>query len=434
MAEYQYCRHCILSDNIPGVKLDSDGLCQYCGKNYDLNKMGINERERSKHYLKDVLLAYKGGSSDYDVLVMYSGGKDSTYLLYLMKEYGLRPLAFYAKNPLHPAYAEENVESVCNKLGVDLIKYELSEEIYKHTIKEVVSDPVKYFGEQNPVCVNPACTVCGSFMFAAAYTTAIKKGIKLVVSGSRENQVPAAKRFFYQGVVFKKIFKGGKATDQGYNDFFTQRFLFSLMDKTLARSVPEQHDLDCINYLDKDFPDVFFPLALGIDKTGDMIKKIDDAGIIDRKRLSHFRTNCWALALFDLFSYQRYNCRHSIFSIAQQVRFGGNNDNFFSLWANTHEEKNPANDHCGDDREFTASEVLGICAIEKKYLFHLASTEEVDRESSTVINIYKDLLQFYPGLHFDAFIEYLVAIKKAMQYYADYFFEEKLADLYNERS
>ena len=86
-AEARFCRDCVANDfMIPGLEFDGDGLCPVCQSAEDTKDLRsilpvMNTFPRSKH-------------SRFDVAVFYTGGKDSTYVLYyLSKVLGLRVLA-----------------------------------------------------------------------------------------------------------------------------------------------------------------------------------------------------------------------------------------------------------------------------------------------------------------------------------------------------
>jgi tRNA(Ile)-lysidine synthase TilS/MesJ len=61
-----------------------------------------------------------GRGKKYDVVVGVSGGADSSYLLVLAKELGLRPLAAHFDNTWNSHIAVENIQRVLHGLGVDL--------------------------------------------------------------------------------------------------------------------------------------------------------------------------------------------------------------------------------------------------------------------------------------------------------------------------
>ncbi len=62
----------------------------------------------------------KGKKRDYDCIIGVSGGTDSSYLLYLAKSWGLRPLAVHYDNTWNSATATSNISAVLRTLKIDL--------------------------------------------------------------------------------------------------------------------------------------------------------------------------------------------------------------------------------------------------------------------------------------------------------------------------
>ena len=69
----KYCKKCILSDDFFSVKIEENGLCNYCNEN-------------TANSTKIVDMGIKPSGREYDVVLAYSGGKDSTYTLYLLRK------------------------------------------------------------------------------------------------------------------------------------------------------------------------------------------------------------------------------------------------------------------------------------------------------------------------------------------------------------
>jgi hypothetical protein len=71
-----------------------------------------------------------GRGKKYDVIVGVSGGCDSSYMLYLAKQLGLRPLAAHFDNTWDTTVAVENIQNVLNKLDIDLYTYVVDNKEY----------------------------------------------------------------------------------------------------------------------------------------------------------------------------------------------------------------------------------------------------------------------------------------------------------------
>lgn len=109
-AEARFCRDCIANDfMIPGLEFDGDGLCPVCQSAEDTKDLRsilpvMNTFPRSEH-------------SRFDVAVFYTGGKDSTYVLYyLSKVLGLRVLALTWEIPFMSDCAKRSMENAKERL------------------------------------------------------------------------------------------------------------------------------------------------------------------------------------------------------------------------------------------------------------------------------------------------------------------------------
>jgi len=114
------CIQCILDENFPGISFDETGLCSFCRQAADEQRQQALKQEYAGKFQK--LLEKRRGKGPYDVLMAYSGGKDSTYTLDIFcNTYGLRVLAFTFDNAFISPFAVENISKVTEKLAVDHI-------------------------------------------------------------------------------------------------------------------------------------------------------------------------------------------------------------------------------------------------------------------------------------------------------------------------
>lgn len=105
-----------------GIVFDSAGECNFCKlhdkleRQYPLNDLGKRDFERLIEKIK-----LSGKENKYDCIIGVSGGRDSTYLLYLAKKVlGLRPLTAHFNDGFDNPIAGENIKNAVRKLGVEL--------------------------------------------------------------------------------------------------------------------------------------------------------------------------------------------------------------------------------------------------------------------------------------------------------------------------
>lgn len=128
------CRNCTLNDNIFSVYVNDDGLCNYCqmhSKSHD--SITHSEYAEKEKQLLDAFNKYM--DLPYQVLLAYSGGKDSTYTLYMLrKKYNVSVLTVTFDNGVLTEQCRKNIHEATANLGVDNI-----------TIKPAFSNLAKAF-------------------------------------------------------------------------------------------------------------------------------------------------------------------------------------------------------------------------------------------------------------------------------------------------
>jgi N-acetyl sugar amidotransferase len=119
---YQQCTKCIADSTVPAIKFDEQGVCSLCNFHEKLVSIYPENEEALKNLEKRInQIKKEGKGKKYDCILGLSGGRDSTYLLYLaVKEWGLRPLAVHFNDGFDNPVAGENMLNAVRKLGVEL--------------------------------------------------------------------------------------------------------------------------------------------------------------------------------------------------------------------------------------------------------------------------------------------------------------------------
>ena len=129
----KFCKVCLYPDTKPGLEFDNEGMCSAC-KNNEL-KSTVDWASR-KSQLLEIIEKYKSKTgSRYDCIIPVSGGKDSTYQAYMMKEeFGLHPLLVnFLPRDLVPL-GRKNIENLKN-LGFDYIEFTANPTVYRKLAK-----------------------------------------------------------------------------------------------------------------------------------------------------------------------------------------------------------------------------------------------------------------------------------------------------------
>jgi amino acid adenylation domain-containing protein len=114
-----FCTKCGLPTNFPGTTLDAEGVCNTCLAFESYKKKALRyfqPMDELRDGFEKIKARRKGG---YDCLMLYSGGKHSTYALHQLAGLGLRILAFTLDNGYLSERAKENIRRVVTELGID---------------------------------------------------------------------------------------------------------------------------------------------------------------------------------------------------------------------------------------------------------------------------------------------------------------------------
>ena len=185
------CLRCGLPETFPGIKFNKESHCNYCIY-FDLYK----EREKEiKSILKNefvkVITKVKKEKNKYDCIVAYSGGKDSTFLLYHLKtQFKLNILAHVLDNGFISSKTMENIRRVTKTLDVDykITRPDFADlrELFTFALTEKIPYPKEILSMMSQVCA-----VCIGMVFGTTINLAIKSKTPLMFIGFTPGQYPA---------------------------------------------------------------------------------------------------------------------------------------------------------------------------------------------------------------------------------------------------
>lgn len=113
--DFRRCTRCVLPETMPYIKFDENGVCNYC-----LHYKSRNQ-PRPKEELFELVKPFRRKNGD-DVIVPFSGGRDSSYGLHLIvNELGLRPITYTYDWGMVTDLGRRNVSRMSAKLGVENI-------------------------------------------------------------------------------------------------------------------------------------------------------------------------------------------------------------------------------------------------------------------------------------------------------------------------
>jgi N-acetyl sugar amidotransferase len=218
--EVQICSRCIYDERVASIEFDEQGVCNYCHQLDSLSKEYGTGKERGEKELDRIFDQIKtaGRGKKYDCAIGVSGGTDSSYLVYLVKEQGLRPLAVHYDNTWNSAIATQNIRKVLTALNVDL---------YTHVIDNKESDDIFRSFFYAGVAEIEAATDLG--LAETMYRAAAKYGIKYILEGHSfiaEGITPVGRNYF-DGRYIKTIHrKFGRLLMKSYPLMTFSRFIW----------------------------------------------------------------------------------------------------------------------------------------------------------------------------------------------------------------
>jgi N-acetyl sugar amidotransferase len=130
------CKLGLWDESIPGINIDGEGISNYARiqqhlmKDFPLGVTGNSDWLRITNEIK-----HKGKGKIYDCIIGVSGGTDSSYLLHITKECGLKPLAVNLDNGWNSEIAVKNIKKVTAALNIDLETYVIDYEEIKDLLR-----------------------------------------------------------------------------------------------------------------------------------------------------------------------------------------------------------------------------------------------------------------------------------------------------------
>lgn len=172
----RFCTTCLYPESKPDLFFDEDGVCSACTAAEEKTDE-IDWKQREEDF-REIIGHYKNdpGQIGYDCLVPVSGGKNSTYQAYLMKEvYGMNPLCVCFETTMVTELGQKNLDNL-SRMGMDVIHFKKNSEVYR---KMVIEGFKRVGDEMWPNHIG---------IFTIPVMFAVKFGIPLVIWGENPQQ------------------------------------------------------------------------------------------------------------------------------------------------------------------------------------------------------------------------------------------------------
>lgn len=174
MSELKKCGACLLPETYETIEFDPVGVCNVCrGREFRDEKIDWVARGQQL----DELVEEHRGKNDYDCIVPFSGGKDSTYTLwYIVTQLKLKPLVVRFDHGFMRDTLEENNVRTFKKLGVDVISFTPNWKLVKRLMLEALRRKGDF------------CWHCHTGIFSYPMHIAVKFNVPLVIWGEPSSE------------------------------------------------------------------------------------------------------------------------------------------------------------------------------------------------------------------------------------------------------
>ena len=169
------CSKCLLPETYETLEFDKNNSCNVCD-GHEFKKKKIDWKKRKKQ-LDNVIKSFKGKHT-YDCIIPFSGGKDSTFtLLYLMKEYSIKPLVVRFNHGFYRPLIEKNNQRTLKKLGVDFIDFTPNWKIVKLLMMETFNRKTDF------------CWHCHTGIYSYPVRMAKLFNVPLIIWGETQSEI-----------------------------------------------------------------------------------------------------------------------------------------------------------------------------------------------------------------------------------------------------
>ena len=233
----QVCTQCIMDTTDPEIVFDENGVCNHCKNAIQLLKKVEMEKTGFENKIEEIKEAGKG--QKYDCIVGISGGVDSSYIVYYVKQLGLRPLAVHIDNGWDSELAVQNIRDLLEKMDIPLYTYVIDWQEFRDL-------QLAFLKASTPDSEIPT----DHTIFAVLFMVALKYHVKYVIEGTNITSESILPRKWSYG-----------HTDWGYIKDIHKKFgtkplktfpYYSRLDWIYYTEVKKLESISILNYIDYD--------------------------------------------------------------------------------------------------------------------------------------------------------------------------------------
>lgn len=289
-----FCKTCYLKCNHPGVHIAPDGHCNLCKLDVPPNLLK-NFKFTEENYQR-FLQSEPRPDAPYDCLFMYSGGKDSTYMLdQFVNVEQRRVLAYTFKIPFESEHAAANIENIREKIPTEYFIDADDDNVRKlmrHMFNNVKpAGPGKYLDEKLP------CMICRSLYVIRAINFAFRQKIPFIIFCADPQQIVT--------------------TESDVRE--TVKTFYNVIGRPLAEEIFGTQLEDILFAPEQELPRIVFPF-IAMRHAYDPQKMIAELKHKGLYRTSPLETHCSLFPLLNYYSFKHYDCSFYKLNMASQAR------------------------------------------------------------------------------------------------------------------
>ncbi len=224
------CKRCFYNENHPlGLVIDDEGICSGCRVHEEKDHLDWNHRFEE---LKKIVSRYKTDKAKYDCIIPVSGGKDSFFIVDVVKNrLGMKPLLVSYNKLFNSSVGIENLANLRVQFDCDFIQKNINPEI----AKKITRRTLYKYGNPYWHCI------AGETVFPVQIAVQLK--IPLIIWGAHQGLEQVGMYSHLDNVEMTRRYRH-------------DHDLFGIEPKDISDTYDDLEDNDLINFLYPPFTDI----------------------------------------------------------------------------------------------------------------------------------------------------------------------------------
>ncbi len=305
---FNVCQNCILTDGFFNLRINSEGLCDFCADPAHINpnwkKVQINDslrKEKQDDWNKVITnLQEKFGDSEYCCVLGFSGGKDSTALVdTFVNEYHLKPFLVTIDTGYMTDVAMNNIKQTLKKMNLE------DDHVFINSAIPIFTSLYKYLffnhDSNEKGLTLEICHICTDILHTILVKESINRGLDYVMIAFSPDQIA---RYFYE-TSQKDTFEDGLPRPPEFKELLEENELEWFLTEDI---------------LIEELPRVLYPYHVIEYDEKEVISRIESKGLIDKGKGNPVVTNCHVVKVALMYDLYRYGGITYALQYAELVR------------------------------------------------------------------------------------------------------------------